>query len=167
MRQTLNRLAAAVREYDALQNTASKTPDITHLPLPKELVEAFSHDPAAVTGATRRLSGWRAVEDIHQRVLRQREIFQSFLHQERGPPVDSMPILGSPIAKLIGALDVLEAEKNDIVTTTTSLTDLLQKVQTIHRGVKTDYNNTVSVTSVVYPEVFSCVTLLGDVMLNL
>ena len=130
-----------------------KTPGIPHLPLPRELVEAFSHDPAAVTGSTRKLRGWRAVEDIHQRVVRQREIFRSFLMTRPEPPSQSVDILGNPIAKLFESLTILEEQKDDIVKTATDLTELLSRVQHIHRDVKIEYNMTVSQTSVVYPEV--------------
>jgi hypothetical protein len=152
-RQMLNRISAAVREYDAIQNASMKTPGIPHLPLPKELVEAFSHDPAAVTGATRRLRGWRAVEDIHQRVLRQRETFKSFLSTRPTPSSDPVHILDDPISKLLETLDVLETEKDEIMSTAASLTELLHEVQDMHRNVKLEYNTTVSRTSVVYPEV--------------
>ncbi|KAF6766629.1 hypothetical protein DFP72DRAFT_867164 [Ephemerocybe angulata] len=159
IRQTLNRISAAVREYDAIQASALKTPGIPHLPLPKELVEAFSHDPAAVTGATRRLTGWRAVEDIHQRINRQREIFQSFLSQPPSEPSDSIHILDSPISQLVESLNVLETEKDEIMTTATNLAELLQKVQAVHRDVKSEYNQTVSATSVVYPELSHIIAL--------
>ncbi|KAJ2929400.1 hypothetical protein H1R20_g7700, partial [Candolleomyces eurysporus] len=158
-RQMLNRISAAVREYDAIQNAAMKTPGIPHLPLPKELVEAFSHDPAAVTGATRRLRGWRAVEDIHQRVLRQRQTFKSFLSTRPTKASDPVQILDTPISTLMETLDVLETQKDEIVSTAASLTELLHEVQEVHRNVKREYNTTVSRTSVVYPELSHIVAL--------
>jgi hypothetical protein len=45
-------------------------------PLPAPLLEALNHDPSAITGATRRLRGWAAVEDIHRRVGRQRAMLR-------------------------------------------------------------------------------------------
>ncbi|RXW19155.1 hypothetical protein EST38_g6682 [Candolleomyces aberdarensis] len=158
-RQMLNRISAAVREYDAIQNAALKTPGIPHLPLPKELVEAFSHDPAAVTGATRRLRGWRAVEDIHQRVLRQRQTFKSFLSTRPTQASDPVQILDAPISTLMETLDVLETQKDEIVSTAANLAELLHEVQEVHRNVKRDYNTTVSRTSVVYPELSHIVAL--------
>lgn len=153
IRQLLNRVSTGVREYDLAQSNAMKSLQIPHNSLPRELLDAFGHDPAAVTGATRRFRGWRAVDDIYNRVIRQREVFGVFLSQASGNPLDPSNVLDDPVAALVGSLERLEDHKEKIATKAREVADLLASVQTTHAGVKRDYNNTLSHTSVVYPEV--------------
>ncbi|EAU92769.2 hypothetical protein CC1G_01814 [Coprinopsis cinerea okayama7 len=159
IRQMLNRISASVREYDAVQAASAKKPGIPHHPLPKELVEAFSHDPAAVTGHTRRLKGYKAVEDIHQRVTRQREVFRAFLANSPKPPSTTESILMGPAENLIDTLDVLETHRGNITAMAAEIAQSLQNVQALHCEVKEEYNLTVSRTSVLYPELSHIVAL--------
>lgn len=156
IRQMLQRVAASIREYDLLQRNLMKSLDMHHENIPSELLDAFSHDPAAVTGATRRYRGWRAVEDIHGRISRQRDTFDIFLAmaQEQGfSPPDSA--FDRPIATLSQTLDKLEDHRKATVIKTREVTGILTRVKGIHASVKTEYNETLSHTSVVYPEVSS------------
>lgn len=160
IRQTLQRVAAGIREYDTLQGNLMKSLGVPHESLPAELLDAFSHDPAAVTGITRRFRGWRAVEDIHNRVVRQRETFKTFLttseHQFH-PPGN---VFDDPIAVVSRTFDKLEAHREAIVAKTRDIAGILTSVKGIHASVKTEYNETLSHTSVAYPEVRSCIYLL-------
>jgi hypothetical protein len=151
----LNRISASVREYESVQISSAKKPGVPHHHLPKELLDAFSHDPAAVTGSTRRLRGWRAVEDIHQRVSRQREIFHAFLSHPPPTPAISESILRGPTQGLLSTLEILEDHNDHISSLTTEISRSLQNVQKMHAETKTEYNLTVSKTSVLYPEVRS------------
>lgn len=133
---------------------------IKHMGLPRELLDAFGHDPAAVTGATRRFRGWRAVDDIQHRLLRQREVFQVFLAHANSNVSVLKSVLDDPIASLISSLDILEVHCKKIAERATVVTETLKGVQTVHTDVKKDYKKTVSHISVAYPEVYSLYMLI-------
>lgn len=139
-----------------------KSLGVPHTSIPTELLDAFSHDPAAVTGATRRFRGWRAVEDIQHRVTRQRETFRTFLSmsQDGFSPPDS--VFDEPIAVLSQTLEKLEDHREAIAAKAREVAGILTSVKGIHASVKTEYNDTLSHTAVVYPEVrcFHCSPLL-------
>ncbi|KAJ7110005.1 hypothetical protein C8R44DRAFT_634387 [Mycena epipterygia] len=160
VRQLLNHIAAAVREYDQAQSSLSGSLKVPHRGIPRELVDAFSHDPAAVTGATRKYQSWRAVDDIHNRLVRQRETFQEFL--SHSPDVDcsvSESVLADPITALMESLKTLDAERQEIAWRATEVSGVLKTVQTVHADVKAAYNGTLSHTSVIYPEISTIVAL--------
>ncbi|KAJ7446445.1 hypothetical protein B0H11DRAFT_2336879 [Mycena galericulata] len=161
VRQLLHHIAAGVREYDQAQATLSASLNVPHRGLPRELVDAFSHDPAAVTGGTRSYKSWRAVDDIHHRLARQRETFREFLAHT--PHLDSETVsesvLEDPIATLMQSLKTLEAERQEIAWRATEVSDVLKRVQTVHGEVKAAYNGTLSHTSVIYPEISKIVDL--------
>lgn len=152
IRQLLNRVSASVKEYESIQSSTTRA-SLSYENIPKELLDSFGHDPAAVTGATRRHRGWRAVEDIQQRLQRQREVFQAFISHSRERSVPSHCALGDSILHLTQTLEVLESHKKSIASTAQRVTSLLESVQEVHVEVKADYYETVSHTSVLYPEV--------------
>ncbi|KAJ7246317.1 hypothetical protein B0H12DRAFT_1126669 [Mycena haematopus] len=161
VRQLLNHIAAGVREYDVAQSSLSRSLTIPYDGIPRELVDAFSHDPAAVTGATRKYKGWRAVDDIHNRLARQRETFRDFL--SRAPNVDHSTLpksgLANPIAALMQSLKALDSERQEIAWRATEVSHALTAVQSVHAEVKTAYNSTLSHTSVIYPEISTIIEL--------
>lgn len=157
IRQSLQRVAAGVRDYDTLQGNLTKSLQVPHRALPADLLDAFCHDPAAVTGVTRRFRGWRAVEDIHNRVLRQRETFRAFLSTSQNPPSAQKSVFDEPISALQETFRKLESHQASIATKAREITGILTRVKGIHASVKTEYNETLSHTSVAYPEVrFLC-----------
>jgi hypothetical protein len=141
-----------MKDYDSLQNLVQD--NIIVLPdVPKDLIDAFGHDPAGVTGSTRRMQGWRAVEDIYLRIHRQRQIFRSFFEAfEEILPIDLCP-LDKPIETLEGLLQALKIQKAKISSDAETVSELLEFVREVHGKVKEDYNKTVSHVSVVYPQV--------------
>ncbi|KAJ7704229.1 hypothetical protein B0H14DRAFT_3028917 [Mycena olivaceomarginata] len=145
VRQLLHHIAAG-----SSLTTGSTTP---YKGIPRELVDAFSHDPAAVTGATRTYKGWRAVDDIHHRLARQRETFREFLSRA------SNSALADPIAALMESLKMWDCERRDIAWRATEVSHALTSVQTIHAQVKAAYNGTLSHTSVKYPEISTIIEL--------
>lgn len=154
IRQLLNRISIGVKEYEAIQSNAFRSLGVSYEGLPKELLEAFSHDPAAVMGATRRLRGWRAVDDIHFRLLRQRQVFQAYLSQSVKNTL-SQSVLGNPISALTKTLEILESHEETVASRAKEVTELLKSVDELHSVVKLQYNETLSHTSVAYPEVCS------------
>ncbi len=155
IRQLLHRIAAGVKEYDLTQNSLTALLEIPTNGLPPELLEAFSHDPAAITGATRRLQGWRAVDDIHHRIIRQRTLFEDFLaenYQSTGSLI-SDDVLEDPVNSLRETLSSLRLQKIAITARANEVAELLSSVHATHQKVKAEYNETLAHTSVVYPEV--------------
>lgn len=61
--------------------------------------------------------------------------------------------LGDSILHLTQTLEVLESHKKSIASTARRVTHLLESVQEVHAEAKADYYDTVSHTSVLYPEV--------------
>jgi len=142
-----------MKDYDSLQDLVQETFRVVLPDVPKDLIDAFGHDPAGVTGSTRRMQGWRAVEDIYHRVHRQRQIFRTFFEIfEEIIPDDSCP-LNKPIETLEGLLEALKIQKAEIVSDAETVSELLKVVREVHGKVKDEYNKTVSHVSVVYPQV--------------
>ncbi|KAJ7040401.1 hypothetical protein C8F04DRAFT_1312860 [Mycena alexandri] len=150
VRQLLNRVAATVKEYDQAQTSLSNLLHIPYNGLPRELAEAFGHDPAAVTGGTRSYKSWRAVDDIHQRLARQRETFQEFISCAGNVDHSVIPesVLADPIASLMGSLKSLDSERQEVAWRATEVFDVLMRVKNVHAEVKTAYNDTLSHTSI-------------------
>lgn len=155
IRQLLNRISISVKEYDTAQRTAMNALGKKYQALPKELVESFGHDPAAVTGATRRLRGWRAVEDIHQRLIRQREVFSTFIAMESRKTSDHESILDDKVSSLTRSLAILEERKEKLAERAKEVESVLRDVQKVYKDAKKDYDKTMSLTSALYPEVRS------------
>lgn len=158
IRQLLNRISIVVKEYEAAQsNVLASLDNHYHLRrLPRELLEVFSHDPAAVTGQTRRLRGWRAVDDIHKRLGKQRAVCRLFLSEhidKTGGDIGIGSVLREPVNTLISSLESLEQFKANVQFKAREIGELLMHVQNIHAQVKANYNSTLSHTSAVYPEV--------------
>lgn len=157
IRQLLNRVATGVKEYDVTQTSLMTLLGTPYKGLPPELLDTFGHDPSAVTTKTGRYRGWRAVDDIHDRILRQREIFEDFLAHNRddtGSVVEE-DVLENPIRVLRQSLDTLAVNKAAVASRADEVAELLKTVQETHQKVKDDYKDTVAHTSVVYPEVCS------------
>lgn len=155
VRQLLNRISTCVREYDTVQSNATATLGIPHNGLPRELLDAFGHDPAAVTGATRRFRGWKAVEDIHNRLVRQRDVFQAFLSCSGCDTPVAGSVLSDQVISLLRSVETLETHHRNIAARALDVCETLDAVQDMHTNVKTHYKATLTHTSVVYPEVSS------------
>lgn len=153
IRQLLNRVSNSVKEYDTTQRAAPNVLGKKCQALPKELVESFGHDPAAVTGATRRFKGWRAVEDIHQRLVRQREGFAEFVTVESRRASNPGSILDDQISSLMHSLSTLEEQKVVLAERAKEVESVLANVQKVHKEAKEAYDKTLSRTSILYPEV--------------
>jgi hypothetical protein len=154
-RQLLQRITLALKEYEALQSNLMKSLGLPLRNLPPELLDAFSHDPSSMTAGTRRHRGWRAVEDIHARLARQRETFQIFMEVAAESRIFPEPTSGlnQSITTLLRSLETLENRRISAVLRAQEVVQVSARVKSIHANVKAEYNNTVSHTSVVYPEV--------------
>ncbi|KAF8415052.1 hypothetical protein L210DRAFT_3432725 [Boletus edulis BED1] len=162
LRHRMQRVAVDVREYELVCSSVMPSLGIAYRSLPVELLDALSHDPSAVTSGTRKRQGWRVVEDIHARVLRQREILTSFLS---GVKTDtdavsiSENVLDNPISTLVEKLQALESEREPLQEQASEVSRMLVEVRASHSTVKEEYNDALSYTSVVYPELSHIVAL--------
>ncbi|KAJ3795061.1 hypothetical protein GGU11DRAFT_688575 [Lentinula aff. detonsa] len=165
IRSVLNHIAQRMREYEVCQQSFRENhhpgledrSDLSNLTLPHELLEAFSHDPANVTSSTKRLKSYRAVDDIHHRLMKQRAVFREFLDQNQTSngtrsDADDEDILQDPIDSLLRTLKELEDHRMRIVDKEKEVSEMLRETQIVHAEVKKVYNDTLVHTSVVYPE---------------
>ncbi|KAG1864771.1 hypothetical protein DFJ58DRAFT_680381 [Suillus subalutaceus] len=158
VRQKLQRIASEVREYDNIQARMANTHGIPHRGLPVELLEAFNQDPSSVTGGTRERKGWRAVEDVHTRILRQQQVFKMYLSvAEEDVVPDSL--LDEPISSLMDTLGELSHKREALTHKQLEVVSALAKVKSLHTQVKNEYNNALSHTSVAYPELSQIIAL--------
>lgn len=153
IRQFLNKIAAALAKYESLQASQDPLPGVNQRRIPKNVLETFSHDPCAVTRATSKFRGWRAVEDIHSRILRQRDILRNFLQSNPPDPANEGCVLDQRIEQLLEDLSDLRLRKEEISEFAETVETLLKNVQETHAAVKEKYNHTVSHVSTMYPEV--------------
>ncbi|PCH34002.1 hypothetical protein WOLCODRAFT_94617 [Wolfiporia cocos MD-104 SS10] len=161
-RHLLQRVAASIKDYDAVQTSLSTTLGIPYPNIPSDVLDALSHDPSAITGSTRHTESWRAVEEIYSRIHRQRRTLQAYASQladEEGTPQSQGNIFGDPIASLKESLERLEEHRDYFSSQAERVSELLMEVKERHREVKTDYNETMAHTSLVYPELSQIVAL--------
>ncbi|TCD68076.1 hypothetical protein EIP91_011528 [Steccherinum ochraceum] len=160
-RQILQRVSHHMKEYDNVQNTLSNLMGVSQLKLPQDVLEAFNHDPSAVIGSTKRYKGWRAVEDIHDRIVRQRQTIHTFVASiSEGTLQEPIKnVFEDPIESLLKSLDQLDGHRESLAREADSVAEALQRVKVVHSSVKRDYNETLSHTSLIYPELSQIITL--------
>ncbi|CAL1694940.1 unnamed protein product [Somion occarium] len=160
-RQILQRVGANVREYENVQKSLATLLGVPYVQIPQDVLDAFSHDPSSVVSSTKRFKSWRAVEDIHGRILRQREILRDFVTRtsEQGIQNPSKSFFEDTIASLTQSLDQLELQRQRIVREAETVAEALTRVKVVHGTVKREYNETLGHTSLVYPEMSQLVAL--------
>lgn len=130
---------------------------IPHTPISVEVLEALSHDPASVMSGTRTLRSWRAVEDICDRIVRQRETLRDFANsiaQEEG--ASGTPYLfDGPTFTLASSLEQLEHHRDRLAREAETVVANLAQVKETHSTVKRQYNDVVAHTSLIYPQASS------------
>lgn len=158
IRQQLQRVATEFRDFAHVQKQLIELLNMPFPTIPPEMFDAVSHDPAAMMGQTRRLKGWRAVEEVHCRINRQRETLSSFaaalteintqLPRPRG-------IFDESLVGLMDSLSQLERHQDDLHRKEKVATQKLAHVRELHVLTKMEYNDTLGHTSHVYPEVLA------------
>ncbi len=78
MKQLLQTAAKTISEYDEIQRLMAEKLGMNYRQIPADALEAICHDPSSTTGNTRRATGWKAVEEIHDRCERQEMALESF-----------------------------------------------------------------------------------------
>ncbi|KAI0931685.1 hypothetical protein AcW1_000980 [Taiwanofungus camphoratus] len=154
-RHILQRVSASIKEYDAVQSSLSAVLGVPYQKIPLEVLEAFAHDPCAVTSRTRNSGGWNAVEEVHDRIRQQRKtlrVFADSVVEEQEYLAVTRNVFDDPITSLTESLDQLELHRQHIISQAERVMETLIAVKEVHRDVKKEYNDTLSHTSLVYPE---------------
>lgn len=126
--------------------------------VPPEMFDAISHDPAAMMGQTRKLKGWRAVEEVHCRINRQREMLSSFaaiLTEINNQLPRPREIFDESLVGLMDSLSRLEHHQEDLRRKESAATHKLAHVRELHVLTKMEFNDTLKHTSHIYPEVLA------------
>ena len=130
---------------------------MAYSPLSQEVLDALSHDPSSVTGHLRNMKGWRAVEEIHARLISQREILTAFVAGTSNvPPIVTLPEKGiyeEAIEKLKVQLDKLQVRRDSVVSKLKQAQELLSQVKRIRDELKPEFEETSRHTSANYSEV--------------
>ncbi|EKM61344.1 uncharacterized protein PHACADRAFT_111833 [Phanerochaete carnosa HHB-10118-sp] len=160
-RQLLQRVGGNIREYENVLSRLSLLLGISHTSIPLEVLEALSHDPASIMSGTRRLQGWRAVEDIDDLVNKQRDTLRSFAGAIiKGESASNTAYMfDGPIFSLSSSLDQLERHRERIAREAENVMAALAKVKETHSTVKREYNDVTAHTSLIYPEITQIVAL--------
>lgn len=164
-RHILQRVSASIKEYDAVQSSLSAVLGVPYQKIPLEVLEAFAHDPCAVTSRTRNSGGWNAVEEVHDRIRQQRKtlrVFADSVVEEQEYLAVTRNVFDDPITSLTESLDQLELHRQHIISQAERVMETLIAVKEVHRDVKKEYNDTLSHTSLVYPEVILPFDILAD-----
>lgn len=153
-RLLLQRVSTNIREYENVQAHLSKLLGRSFISVPKEVLDALSHDPASITGNTRRYEMYQAVEYIHERIALQRDTLRSFaesLADVEDDPVGS--VFEEKISSLSDSLQRLEQHRFRLANEAEKVVRALAEVKEIQGNVKKEYNEVTGATSLVYPEV--------------
>ena len=156
IRHQLQRIATEFRDFAHVQKQLT---ELLNAPFPtasQEVFDAISHDPAAMTGHTRRLRGWKAVEEVHCRINRQQDILSNFattLAEINSRLPRPTGIFDESLKGLMGSLSRLEHHQEDLRNKESEATQKLAHVRELHVLTKIEFNDTLGHTSHIYPEV--------------
>jgi hypothetical protein len=157
MKQLLQVTSRSIKDFDESQRVLSEKLGITYTPLDGKVIEAFSHDPAGVTGHLRNARGWRAVEEIHNRLSSQRQILHSFIASFSGSTKAScLPKKGiyeDAMALLSERTEKLQSQRSVLASRSGEASELLAHVKRIRDELKPEFDDTSRHTSANYPEV--------------
>ncbi|KAI0697560.1 hypothetical protein BC835DRAFT_1337723 [Cytidiella melzeri] len=160
-RQLLQRVGAHIREYEVVQSRLSDLLGKPYTSVPSEVLDALSHDPASVIGATRRYKSWRAVEDIQERLCWQRQTLRNFVltldHTEGSCGGGSA--FEDILTTLSASLEQLEGYRHRLADDADEVAETLGEVKESHVGVKKKYLEAMAHTSLIYPELSQIVAL--------
>ncbi|OCB87908.1 hypothetical protein A7U60_g5045 [Sanghuangporus baumii] len=168
MKSLLQLAARSMADYDETQSAISDKLGLGYSRLPPEVLETLKHDPSAIAGHLRNLKGWRAVEDIHNRRERQRQILQTFVASlpDTVAPL-SLPkdgIYENAIANLRGLVERLHSQRNTVLSHVRQTQELLSKVKKMRDELKPEFDETSRHTSVNYPELVRLESLLDELV---
>jgi len=168
MKQLLHTAAKTIVEYDEIQRLMAEKLGMNYQQVPSDVLEAISHDPASATGDTRRATGWKAIEEIHERGAKQRAALDSFVATlSQGLSPATMPdggIYHAHIETLTSQLEVIRNERHTIVAQVKRLVELLRDVKVLRDQLKPDLEETGKHTSINYPELVRLESLLDELI---
>lgn len=153
----LQRVGAQIREYENVQSRLSDLLGRPYVSVPVEVLDALSHDPASVIGPTKRYKGWRAVEDIHERIRLQRQTLRDFADTlattQSGDHYEEDSAFREILASLSDSLEQLHGHRLRLTGDAEEVAEALVEVKESHAAVKKEYNEVMAHTSLIYPQV--------------
>ena len=157
LKQLLTTASKGIAEYDELQTVLCKRLNVPYTPLPSDVLEAFSHDPSAVTGNTRSSRGWRAVEDIYNRSMLQKQILQTFVNAlpcaVSSVTLPREGLYNDTLSSLTRLVDKLHSRRQAVQLQVERLSEMVTKVKDLRDQLKPEYESAGKQTSATYPEV--------------
>lgn len=169
-RHLLQRVANSIKEYEQVLTRMARTLDLPYTQLPEDLLDAVSHDPAIITGHTRTLRGYAAVDSTHENLRSQQEIVTRFLaaHVETaaGTMAIERSVLEGGLRDFSSTLSKLEEEQVGIDEKSAVVAESLTRVKALQTQVKDEYYAATQHTSAVYPEVGSYILSLSTQLLT-
>lgn len=155
MKAVLLSATKVLRERNGLSYKMPSSINFDHKQISLEKLESLSHDPAAVTGSTRTASGWRAVEDIHQRHMEQLEILNGYINASQ--MMDAQTISFTREMDICRSnkrnLSEIADKRSQVFDVIVEAEHILTNVKSLRSGLKTDYDAAEKHTSASYPEV--------------
>lgn len=159
LKQSIGTAARTIKDHEESQQVLSKRLGIPYMPLSREVLDAFSHDPSSVIGHLKHLKGWRAVEEIHNRLTSQRQILNAFVSRLSEEPsvggISEMNFYEGAISEMNSMLDRLQARRESTLSKFKQTHELLAQVKRLRDELKPEFDETSKHTSASYSEV-SC-----------
>ncbi|KIJ27179.1 hypothetical protein M422DRAFT_55172 [Sphaerobolus stellatus SS14] len=147
----LKAVSARVREYDSVQKELSRVLSIDCSPVPAEIMDAVSADPATTL---RHGQGWSAVEDSYERFNRQQNLLTSYLAIIQNNPEDyAIPSLQPSIETATDLWRGLQERRQYIQGQVQKVKPALKRASEHVESVQRDYNETQILVESDYPEV--------------
>lgn len=157
MKQLLQMAVKTISDYDELQRSMAEKLGMDYMQIPPDVLEAIWHDPSSATGHTRRARGWEAVEEVYERIQKQKIALRSFpASLSGGLSPATMPNGGIYHEHIVTLTSQLETIANDRVAIATQVKDmipLLRDVKELRDQLKPELDETNKHTSINYPEV--------------
>ncbi|EJD03634.1 uncharacterized protein FOMMEDRAFT_166988 [Fomitiporia mediterranea MF3/22] len=168
MRALLQVASRSIHDYDETQSSMAQKLGLNYQPLPPEVLEAVKHDPSASVGHLRSLQGWRAVEDIHLRRERQKDVLQRFTSslQNSIAPL-SLPkdgIYERTMASLSDLVERLHSQRSTVLSHVRQTHELLARVKKMRDELKPEFDEASKHTSANYPELVQLESLLDEIV---
>lgn len=145
-----------MRDYDASYSKVMTRLGLPHARFPPETLEAFVHDPSTYITDSFRGHSYHIVENIHAHVMRQRAALAEFVETASLQGFEIQKgVLEEPMQALLQILGELEEKRVDLSAKSGDISKLLEEVQGMEMQAREAYDQTSTLTSGVYPQVYS------------
>ncbi|KAI5121170.1 hypothetical protein M0805_007167 [Coniferiporia weirii] len=163
MKLLLQTASRSVAEYDDTQCTMSEKLGLVYRRLPRDALQAFSHDPA---GKMSELKGWRGVEEVFLRRKRQKDIFEMFtasisdtVTPLRLPKDGLYKDVSDSLTELV---ERLHSQRSTVLSQVRQSNELLIRVKRMRDELKPEFDAASKYTSANYSELVELETQLDE-----